>query len=121
MEIHMNYKLLNFDIPSYQELNTMGKNERLNYYRRFFALSRYNRLIIQFFMIKNAVNDESNSIIVDLQDQNLLDFTKTIQYLKESRYRLEFLAAITEEEEALKKIIDVYTNRLNQNFETKDF
>ncbi|HET7643599.1 MAG TPA: hypothetical protein VFK40_08835 [Nitrososphaeraceae archaeon] len=117
----MNYKLLNFAIPSYQELNKMEKNERLNYYRRLFALSRYNRLIIQFFMIKNAVNDESNSIIADLQDQNLLDFTKTIQYLKESRYWLEFLAAITEEEEALKKIIDVYTNRLNQNFETKEF
>ena len=121
MEIQMNYKLQNFDKPSYQELNTMGKDERINYYRRFFALSRYNRLIIQFFMIKNAVNDEPNSIIVNLQDQNFLDFTKTVQYIKESSYYLEFLEAITEEEEALKKIIEVYTNKLKQNLETKEF
>ena len=63
MEIQMNYKLLNFDMPSYQELNTMGKNERINYYRRFFALSRYNRLIIQFFMIKNVVSEKTISCL----------------------------------------------------------
>jgi hypothetical protein len=115
MEIPMNYKLLSFDMPSYQELNSMEKNERINYYRRFFAFSRYNRLIIQFFMIKNAGNDESNSLIANLQDQNFLDFTKTVQYIKESKYFVEFLEAITEEEEALKKIIDVYANRIKQN------
>ncbi len=112
----MNYTLLNFDMPSHQDLNTMEKNERINYYRRFFAFSRYNRLIIQFFMIKNAGNDESNSMIVNLQDQNFLDFTKTIQYIKQSKYYGEFLEAITEEEYALKKIIDVYASKIKQNF-----
>ena len=116
MEIPMNYTLLNFDMPSHQDLNTMEKNERINYYRRFFAFSRYNRLIIQFFMIKNAGNDESNSMIVNLQDQNFLDFTKTIQYIKQSKYYGEFLEAITEEEDALKKIIDVYASKIKQNF-----
>jgi hypothetical protein len=112
----MNYSLLHFDLPSYQEMHTMEKKDRINYYRRFFAFSRYNRLIIQFYMIKNAVDDESNSMIQDLQEQNILIFNKTVQYFKKSNYYVEFLEAITEEEDALKKILEVYANKLKQNF-----
>src|SRR5919106_3290647 len=104
----MNYELLNFAMPSYKALTDMRKYERLNLYRRFFAHSRYNRLIIQLFMINYASNDSLSSVVANLENQNLLDFDKTIKYIKNSPYFLEFLEAIKEEEEALKKIIDAY-------------
>ena len=112
----MNYELLNFAMPSYKELDDMKKYERLNFYRRFFAHSRYNRLIIQLFMINYASNDSLRSVVANLQNQNLLDFNKTIRYIKNSPFFLEFLEAIKEEEEALKKIIDAYNNKINSNF-----
>jgi len=112
----MNYELLNFVMPSYKELNNMTKYERLNFYRRFFAHSRYNRLIIQLFMINYASNDSLSSVIANLQNQNLLDFDKTIKYIKNSPYFFEFLEAIKEEEEALIKIIDAYNNKIDSNF-----
>lgn len=112
----MNYELHNFDMPSYKELNNMKKYERINFYRRFFAHSRYNRLIIQLFMINYASHDSLTSVVANLQNQNLLDFDKTINYIKKSQYFLEFLEAIKEEEEALKKIIDAYNNKIDPNF-----
>jgi predicted nuclease of restriction endonuclease-like (RecB) superfamily len=112
----MNYELVNFAIPSYKELNDMSKYERLNSYRRFFAHSRYNRLIIQLFMINYASNDSLSSVVANLQNQNLLGFDKTIKYIKNSPYFLEFLEALKEEEEALIKIIDAYNNKIDPNF-----
>jgi hypothetical protein len=112
----MNYALLNLDMPSYIELDNMKKYERINFYRRFFAHSRYNRLIIQLCMINYASNDSLSSVVANLQNQNLLDFYKTIKYIKNSQYFLEFLEAIKEEEEALKKIIDAYNNKIDPHF-----
>ena len=112
----MNYELHNFHMPSYKELNNMKKYERFNFYRRFFAHRRYNRLIIQLFMINYASNDSLSSVVANLQNQNLLDFYKTIKYIKNSQYFLEFLEAIKEEEEALKKIIDAYNNKIDPHF-----
>lgn len=95
----------------------MKKYERINFYRRFFAHSRYNRLIIQLVMINYASHDSLSSVVANLQNQNLLDFNKTIKYIKNSPFFLEFLEAIKEEEEeALKKIIDAYNNKINSNF-----
>jgi hypothetical protein len=111
----MNFALLNLDMPSYKELDNMKKYERINLYRRFFAHSRYNRLIIQLCMINYASNDSLSSVVANLQNQNLLDFDKTIKYIKNSQYFLEFLEAI-KEEEALKKIIDAYNNKIDPNF-----
>jgi hypothetical protein len=111
----MEYELLNFDMPSYEEMNNMNKAERINFYRCFFAHSRYNRLIIQLFMIDNAINNNSYSFVSKLQNQNLLDFDNKIKYIKNSSFFLEFLETLKEEEEALKKIIDAYNNKLNQN------
>ena len=62
----MNYELVNFTMPSYKELNSMSKYERLNFYRRFFAHSRYNRLIIQLFTINCASNDNLRSVVANL-------------------------------------------------------
>ena len=112
----MNYELHNFDMPSYKDLKNMKKYERFNFYRRFFAHSRYNRLIIQLFMINYATNDSLSSVVADFQNQNLLDFYKTIKYIKNSQYFLEFLEALKEEEEALKKIIDAYNNKIDPHF-----
>ena len=112
----MNYELVNFPMPSYKELNDMRKYERLNFYRRFFAHSRYNRLIIQLFMINYASNDSLSSVVANLQNQNLLDFDKTIKHIINSPYFLEFLEALKEEEEALIKIIDAYNNKIDPNF-----
>ena len=112
----MKYELVNFAMPSYKELNGMSKYERLNFYRRFFAHSRYNRLIIQLFMINYASNDSLRSVVANLQNQNLLDFDKTIKYIKNSPYFLDFLEALKEEEEALIKIIDAYNNKIDSNF-----
>jgi hypothetical protein len=111
----MKYELVNFAMPSYKELNDMSKYERLNFYRRFFAHSRYNRLIIQLFMINYASNDSLRSVVANLQNQNLLDFDKTIKYIKNSPYFLDFLEALKEEEEALIKIIDAYNNKIDSN------
>ncbi|MDF2736885.1 MAG: hypothetical protein K0S93_741 [Nitrososphaeraceae archaeon] len=112
----MNFALLNLDMPSYKELDNMKKYERINLYRRFFAHSRYNRLIIQLCMINYASNDSLSSVVANLQNQNLLDFDKKIKYIKNSQYFLEFLEAIKEEEEALKKIIDAYNNKIDPHF-----
>jgi hypothetical protein len=111
----MNYALVNLDMPSYKELDNMKKYERINFYRRFFAHSRYNRLIIQLCMINYASSDSLSSVVANLQNQNLLDFDKTIKYIKNSQYFLEFLEAI-KEEEALKKIIDAYNNKIDPHF-----
>jgi len=66
-------------------------------------------------MINYASHDSLSSVVANLQNQNLLDFNKTIKYIKNSPYFLEFLEAI-KEEEALKKIIDAYNNKINSNF-----
>jgi hypothetical protein len=108
----MNYELLNLDMPSYPDFNDMKKSERINFYRRFFAHSRYNRLIIQLFMVNYASNDSLGSIVANLQNQNLEDFHKTIKYIKNSPFFLEFSEAVKEEEEALKQIIDAYSNKI---------
>jgi hypothetical protein len=55
------YELLSFDMSSYQELNNMNKDERINFNRYFFAHRKYNRLIIQLFMIDCAINNSSFS------------------------------------------------------------
>jgi len=68
-------------------------------------------------MINYASHDSLSSVVANLQNQNLLDFNKTIKYIKNSPFFLEFLEAIKEEEEeALKKIIDAYNNKINSNF-----
>jgi hypothetical protein len=112
----MDYGLIDFDMPSYLELSNMNKPQRINFYRCFFAHSRYNRLIIQLFMIDCAINDNLYSVATNLHNQNLADFEKIVKYFKESSYSLEFLDALREELEALKKVIDAYNNKLNQTF-----
>jgi hypothetical protein len=111
----MEYELLNLDMPSYEEMSNMNKAERINFYRCFFAHSRYNRLIIQLFMIDSAINNSSFSFVSKLQNQNLFDFDIKIKHIKKSSFYLEFLETLKEEDEALKKIIDAYNNKLNQN------
>jgi hypothetical protein len=82
----MEYELFSFDMPSYEEMNNMNKAERINFYRCFFAHSRYNRLIIQLFMIDSVINNSSFSFASKLQNQNLLDFDNKSNILKIHRF-----------------------------------
>ena len=56
-------KVIDFKFPDKGELERIGKKERLNLFRRYFAASRYNRLLIQKNLIKSAYNDSCPSDI----------------------------------------------------------
>lgn len=49
-----------FEIPSVKELQKAGMQETLNIFRRFFAYSRYNRLLIQQILVRSAFDRPSH-------------------------------------------------------------
>lgn len=52
-------------------------------------------------MLVYSTTDSLSSVVANLQNQDLIDFDKTIKYVRNSPYFLEFLEVIKEEEEAL--------------------
>ncbi|AIC14413.1 hypothetical protein [Nitrososphaera viennensis] len=96
-----------------QELKKAGSREdRMNLYRRYFASSRYNRLLIQQVLIRSAGNPLLEKEVVSMEKEHNLDYAKTVERVKKWGYYEEFLAAVKEEDDALVRIIEAYDKRM---------
>jgi hypothetical protein len=103
-----------FELPGQEELDKIGIDERMNVFRRYFASSRYNRLLIQQSLIMSALDESYISKAKELEDSNNRDFFDTLKKIKCYGYVDEFLVAVREEIQALQKIIDTYEKRMDQ-------
>ena len=104
--------MIDFKFPDKGELERIGKKERLNLFRRYFAASRYNRLLIQKNLIKSAYNESSTSEILELERLHNQDFFDKVRIVKECSFLDEFIDAAKEEEHGLQKIIEAYDKRI---------
>ena len=105
-------KVIDFEFPDKEELERIGKRERLNLFRRYFAASRYNRLLIQKNLIKSAYNESCPSDILELERSHNQDFFDKVNTVKEYGILDEFIDAAKEEEHGLQKIIEAYDKRI---------
>ena len=108
-------KVVDFNFPDKGELERIGKKERLNLFRRYFAASSYNRLLIQKNLIKSAYNESCPSHILELERSHNQDFFDRLRVVKECSFLDEFIDAAKEEEYGLQKIIEAYDKRMNQS------
>ena len=104
--------MINFQFPDKEKLERIGKKERLNLFRRYFAASRYNRLLIQKNLIKSAYDESSSSQIIELERSHNQDFFDKLRIVKECSFLDEFIDAANEEEYGLQKIIEAYDKRI---------
>ena len=110
--------MLDFVFPTQEELKKIGNKERLNVFRRYFAASRYNRLIIQQNLIRTAFDKSLISRVNELERAYNKDFFDMVRTIRSYGYLEEFLAAIKEEDEALQKIIEAYEKRMSQSLKS---
>lgn len=104
--------MIDFKFPDKGELDRIGKKKRLNLFRRYFAASRYNRLLIQKNLIKSAYNESCPSEILELERLHNQDFFDKVSTVKEYGILDEFIDAAKEEEHGLQKIIEAYDKRI---------
>jgi hypothetical protein len=104
--------MIDFKFPDKGELERIGKKERLDFFRRYFAASRYNRLLIQKNLIRSAYNESSPSEIIELERLHNQDFFDKVRIVKECSFLDEFIDAAKEEEHGLQKIIEAYDKRI---------
>ncbi len=97
-----------------EELARADKQERMNIFRRYFAASRYNRLLIQQTLVRSAQNGSLLSKVKEMEHAHNEDFIDTVKALKKNGYFEEFLVAVKEEDEALVRIIEAYDKRMNR-------
>jgi hypothetical protein len=98
---------------SQEELAKAGPQERMNIFRRYFAASRYNRLLIQQALIRSARDGALASKVKEMEKAHNQEFFDAVKMLKKTAYFEEFLAAVKEEDEALAKIIEAYDKRMS--------
>ena len=101
---------------SHEDLDkVVDAQERMNIFRRYFASSRYNRLLIQQTLVRSAGDKALALKVNSMERAHNQDFFDTVRELKKSGYFEEFLAAVKEEDEALSKIIEAYDKRMNRS------
>ena len=105
-------KVIDLKFPDKGELERIGRKERLNLFRRYFAASRYNRLLIQKNLIMSAYNESCPSDILELEKSHNQDFFDKVRIVKECSFLDEFIDAAKEEEHGLQKIIEAYDKRI---------
>lgn len=98
-----------------EELAGADGQERMNIFRRYFASSRYSRLLIQQALVRSARDRSLASKVKKMEQAHSKDFVDTARVLKKNGYFEEFLAAVKEEDEALSKIIEAYDKRMNRS------
>lgn len=98
-----------------EELAKADEQERMNIFRRYFAASRYERLLIQQTLVRSARDKSLSSRVKKMEQAHKKDFVDTTRVLKKNGYSNEFLAAVKEEDEALSKIIEAYDKRMNRS------
>lgn len=101
-----------FHLPSLDELYKLGAQERLNVFRRFFASSRYGRLIIQQHLVRSAVEKALAKNVVAMEKTHNKNFQDVVRTVTEYGFIDEFLIAVREEDSALQKIIEAYDKRM---------
>jgi hypothetical protein len=104
--------VIDFKFPDKEKLQSIGKKERLNLFRRYFAASRYNRLMIQKNLIKSAYDKSSLSHIIELEISHNQDYFDKVRIVKECSFLDEFIDAVKEEEYGLQRIIEAYDKRI---------
>lgn len=104
--------MITFRLPPLAELKKAGHQERMNMYRRYFASSRYNRLLIQQTLVKSAADQSLAQEVERMEKEHNRDFSETVQRIREYGYLDEFLDAVKEEDDALQKIIEAYDKRM---------
>jgi transcription termination factor NusB len=97
-----------------KELAKADSEERMNIFRRYFASSRYKRLLIQQLLVRSAADKSLEAKVKELEVDHNNDFSDAVKAIKKSDYFEEFLAAVKEEDEALQKIIEAYDKRMNR-------
>jgi hypothetical protein len=100
---------------SLEELAVADRQERMNIFRRYFAASRYNRLLIQQALVRSAQDRSLLSKVREMERTHNKDFIDTVKMLKKNGYFEEFLVAVNEEDDALVKIIEAYNQRMNMS------
>ena len=90
----------------------MGAQERLNVFRRFFASSRYGRLIIQQVLVRSALERNLLREVAQMERDHYKNFEDTLAKVSEYGFLEEFLTAVREEDAALQKIIEAYDKRM---------
>ena len=90
----------------------MGAQERLNVFRRFFASSRYGRLIIQQVLVRSALERNLLQEVAQMERDHYKNFEDTLAKVSEYGFLDEFLTAVREEDAALQKIIEAYDKRM---------
>ena len=103
--------------PTQEELKKIGNKERLNVFRRYFAESRYNRLIIQQNLIRTVFDKSLISRVEELEKAYNNDYFDMVKIIRKYGYLDEFLVAVKEEDEALQKIIEAYEKKRSQSLQ----
>lgn len=104
--------MMTFSLPPLSDLKKAGHQERMNMYRRYFASSRYNRLLIQQTLVKSAADKSLAQEVERMEKEHNCDFSEMVRRISEYGYIDEFLDAVKEEDEALQKIIEAYDKRM---------
>ena len=104
-----------FELPRREELDNIDFQERMNVFRRYFASSRYNRLIIQQSLIISALDASYMSKTKELENAHNKEFFDTVKKIKSYGYINDFLIAVKEEVQALQMIAETYEKRMNQS------
>lgn len=99
-------------MPRQEELDKMDFQERMNVFRRYFAFSRYSRLIIQSLII-SALDASYISKVKEVENAQKKEFIDILKKIKSYGYLDDFLIAVKEEIQALQKITDAYEKRMN--------
>ena len=106
--------MLIYRLPGPEELQKACRDERMNIFRRYFASSRYNRLLIQQELVRSA-RAGAGSKVEEMERSHNADFSDTVKRIKKYGYYEEFLDAVKEEDDALQKIIEAYDRRMNSS------
>ena len=101
-----------FELPELQELVDMGAQERLNVFRRFFASSRYTRLLIQQLLVRSALEDGLLQKVALMERDHYGNFEAMLAKITRYGFLEEFRTAVKEEDTALQKIIEAYDKRM---------
>jgi hypothetical protein len=107
-------RFFGFKMPPRKDLESISREERTNIFRRFFASSRYNRLLIQQALVKTAIDGSGMGKVAGLEKMHNRHFFDTVAKVKSYGFGEEFLAAVREEDQALQKIIEAYELRMNR-------
>ena len=109
--------MVEFVFPTQEELKQIGNKERLNVFRRYFAASRHNRLIIQQNLIRTVFDKSLISRVEELEKAYNNDYFDMVKIIRKYGYLDEFLVAVKEEDEALQKIIEAYEKKRSQSLQ----